>query len=73
MRDDFVARDRTKTPGPKPKSDSRASGDTLPLEIAWTTDDAVGWAVSLRDYVGTWTDLPELRSGPGAVSPASAR
>jgi len=33
----------------------------------------VGWAVSLRGYLETWTDLPELQSGPGAVSPTSAR
>ena len=73
LRDDFVARDRTNTPGPKPKSDDRAAGDALLLEVTWTEDDAVGWAVSLRDYLETWTDLPELPTGPGAVSPAAAR
>jgi hypothetical protein len=72
VRDDFVARDRTNTPGPKPKPDELAVGDTLLLEVTWTEDDAVGWAVSLRDYLETWTDLPELPWGPGAVSPASA-
>lgn len=70
LRDEFHTRNRARVRGPKPKADDAAKTDSLGLEVVWTESNATGWGVSLREYLDTWpADLPELKVGPGAVSP----
>jgi hypothetical protein len=75
IRERFLAMDRTGRRGRRPRGDEDTSVDSLSLSIRWTSDDALGWNASLRQYLDAWpSTFPEKPEGPGAVvSPTAAR
>lgn len=70
LRDQFVSRDRSNKPGPKPKADHAATSDDLGITVRWTVADARGWDSSLQGYLKWSDDFPPITDGPGSTSRA---